>query len=170
MGIKRKIFLGFVILACILLSASLISLFEFNRLNMSVSSVSSKNVNTIINSKRLLTAGAAGENNAAVSDSLSKAITELKAATDEIDSGFYRSIMPWAIAISAGIILIIIFNYFINLYLVNPIIRITNGVHTSLHNRTKYTVQVENNDELTNLNDQITDLMEEYRNAIRKQV
>ncbi|MFA7116458.1 MAG: MCP four helix bundle domain-containing protein [Bacteroidales bacterium] len=39
----------------------------------------------------------------------------------QIKDGFYRATMPGIVAIIAGIILVLLFNYFLNLYVLNPI-------------------------------------------------
>ncbi len=91
----------------------------------------------------------------------------LEKNSQEIESGFYRSIMPGVIATCAGILLVILFNYFINLYIVTPVLRITKGVNAYLSNRIPYTVEAENEDEIQELNHAIKTLISEYKSLAK---
>jgi len=84
--------------------------------------------------------------------------------TAGLQEGFYRSIMPGIIAVAAGILLVFLFNYFINLYFISPILLISRGLKSYKEFNKSYTVQFDNEDELQDLNGEIKTLIEEHKN------
>ena len=54
--------------------------------------------------------------------------TALSENTNELQEGYYRSIMPGIIAVGAGIVLVLLFNYYINIYFISPILLISKGI------------------------------------------
>lgn len=84
--------------------------------------------------------------------------------TSELQAGFYRSIMPGIISVAAGIILVMLFNYFINLYFISPILLISRGLKSYKEFNKSYIVQFDNNDELQELNSEIKALIDEHKN------
>ncbi|HPS95494.1 MAG TPA: hypothetical protein PK115_02770, partial [Bacteroidales bacterium] len=83
--------------------------------------------------------------------------------TAGLQEGFYRSIMPGIIAVAAGIILVLLFNYFINLYFISPILLISRGLKSYKEFNKSYTVQFDNDDELQDLNEEVRSLIEEHK-------
>ena len=78
-----------------------------------------------------------------------------------MSESFYRSIMPGVVTVSMGMILVFLFNYFINFYFVNPLLRISQGIADYLFRKKSYTVKIENDDdELKELNDNVKELVE----------
>ncbi len=73
---------------------------------------------------------------------------------------FYRSIMPGVVAVIMGIILVFLFNYFINYYFVNPLLKISEGISNYLERKKSYIVTIDNDDELKDLNDNVRELVE----------
>lgn len=49
------------------------------------------------------------------------------AKTAQLESNAYRAIMPGIIALAIAIIIIVMFSYFIDLYYVRPVLKITEG-------------------------------------------
>ena len=84
--------------------------------------------------------------------------------TAGLQEGFYRSIMPGIIAVAAGILLVFLFNYFINLYFISPILLISRGLKSYKEFNKSYTVLFDNDDELQDLNGEIKTLIEEHKN------
>lgn len=80
-------------------------------------------------------------------------------STSMTDS-FYRSIMPGVVAVIAGIVLIILFNYFLNYYFVNPMLNITRGISEFLQRRKPYFVKIDSDDEMSELNENVKELVE----------
>ena len=90
-------------------------------------------------------------------------ITSQQALADNsltMTESFYRSIMPGVVAVMMGIILVFLFNYFINFYFVNPLLRISEGISDYIQRKKSYTVLVEDDDELKQLNDNVKELVE----------
>ncbi len=253
LGIRKKIFLGFLIICFILLLSGIAAIFEMNRLQRSVSGILSRKVETVIalhnieatmveqvnfllyslhddpsreelaaktdkingymeticndnltDNDSLALAGLAHrlihfeamlkghpylwDNDYAVrrtwyADSLypvffdirqeislliNKANTDMEATSAEIESGFYRSNIPAVIAIIIGIVLVLLFNYFVNHYFISPLLRISKGARKYLDNRIKYQVEVEHNDELGALNEAVKELIEEHQTTAAK--
>ena len=77
----------------------------------------------------------------------------------KLEGNYYRMIMPAAIAIIAGVFMIFFFNYFINTYVVNPIIQIKENIKTVLSSRMPYSVKVKTQDEISELNEEVKDLV-----------
>ena len=62
-----------------------------------------------------------------------------------------RAIMPGIVAIIAALIFTPLFNYFINYYFINPIIRINQSIKNFVKNRTPFDADIETNDEIAEL-------------------
>lgn len=84
--------------------------------------------------------------------------------TAQLQDGFYRSIMPGIIAVAAGILLVLLFNYFINLYFISPVLLISRGLKSYKEFNKSYNVQFDNDDELQDLNSEIKTIIDEHKN------
>lgn len=73
---------------------------------------------------------------------------------------FYRSIMPGVVAVMVGLVLVVLFNYFISLYFVNPLQRISGGIADFLNRKKSYNIIVDTDDELHLLNENVKELVE----------
>jgi hypothetical protein len=73
----------------------------------------------------------------------------------KLESSFYRMTMPLIIAIVVGLCLIILFNYFINIYFITPILNIIKGIKNYFEQKTPYDVKIETKDEINELNKEI---------------
>ena len=82
---------------------------------------------------------------------------------------FYRSIMPGVVTVVMGIILVFLFNYFINFYFVNPLLRISEGISDYIQRKRSYNVVVDNDDELKVLNENVKELVESNKKLSKKQ-
>lgn len=69
-----------------------------------------------------------------------------------------RAVMPALIAIFSALFFSILFNYFVNFYFVNPIVKINNGIQDFLNKKKRYSVDIKSKDELTQLNTSISTL------------
>jgi methyl-accepting chemotaxis protein len=83
--------------------------------------------------------------------------------TKQLQEGYYRSIMPGIIAVSAGIILVLLFNYFINLYFISPILLISKGIKNYKNFRKSYNVQFDNDDEIQDMNSEVKSIIDENK-------
>src|SRR5574344_341293 len=85
-----------------------------------------------------------------------------------LSEGFYRSIMPCVVAVAIGIVLLLLFNYFLNYYFINPLERITKGIRNYRQTRKSYTVNLESDDEMQELNDNVKDIITENKQLTKK--
>jgi hypothetical protein len=94
--------------------------------------------------------------------SLSEVIhEELQHNSADFDAGFYRSIMPGIVAIAAGLILIILLFYFIMVYYVKPIYRMSDGLDSYRHSGRRHVYEFDGDDQLANLNSGLSELVDE---------
>lgn len=75
-------------------------------------------------------------------------------ATD-LEKRANRSIMPGIIAIISALAFTLIFNYFVDYYVVSPIINITKGVKNFISSHTPFLVEIDTKDEIKDLADSI---------------
>lgn len=85
--------------------------------------------------------------------------------SEEMQESFYRSIMPGIVAVAAGIIIVFLFNYFMNYYVLNPVIRMGRGVYEYNKYHKDFELKFHNSDEISDLYDSIKELMESKRNG-----
>lgn len=83
--------------------------------------------------------------------------------SEYLTDSFYRSIMPGVVAVTTGMILIFLFNYFINLYFISPLIKISKGIKDFLLYRKSYNYTDINDDDLRDLSQNVKDLIEANR-------
>lgn len=94
---------------------------------------------------------------------------DLKANSENFDRGYYRSIIPSAVALAVGIILLFLLMFFILAYYVDPLYQMLDNLRDYLTYRRRYTYTFDGNDQLADLNQSVTDLTEENR-QLRKRL
>lgn len=248
-GIKRKILYGSIVLAVILFFSTLISIFEFVKMNTYVSDVITDNIRSINTARELLSVseefnlqlmkGLILDNDAdsletmvvvnnddliSSFDNISKtfltpaeracadsvvfayaAFMQIASEADEVwdnsfterqdwyfdrlqpvyikfrsyimtltsvcqdaliknseslQDGFYRSLMPGLVSVLLGLIMVVLFNYFINSCLVNPLLRIKRGIGDFKAFGKSYNVKIDTQDELEEMNEDVRDLLD----------
>ncbi|MCF0163707.1 MAG: hypothetical protein HUJ92_00380 [Bacteroidales bacterium] len=244
LGIKRKFFLGFVVLGMILFFSSVIALFEFNRMNSALSGIIEDNIKAINLARGLLTmsedynslmldnlsdteefyisgqhgdefektyndlkTGFTTRGEQTMADSVyyayaaymqvareadavwplgyearkgwyfsrlqpfykklrgyiqSLTLTSQNALADNskaVQDTFYRSLMPSVASVAVGIIIVMLFNVFLNHYLINPILKITTGIQNYRKYGKEYSLEIENTDEISDLNNSVKELI-----------
>lgn len=87
--------------------------------------------------------------------------------SEYLTDSFYRSIMPGVVAVSTGMILIFLFNYFINLYFISPLIKISKGIKDFLLYRKTYNYTDISDDDLRDLSQNVKDLIEANRELLK---
>ena len=103
-------------------------------------------------------------------DVLNNAIYEdLKKNSLTFQRGFYRSIIPGAVAVGVGLLLVLMLLFFLLVYYVNPIYRMLAGLNNYRSFNKKYSYSFEGDDQLAELNDGITELAGENQ-MLRKRV
>ena len=95
-------------------------------------------------------------------DNLSGAIYgDLQKNSLTFQRGFYRSIIPGIVAVSVGLLLVVMLLFFILTYYVNPLRKMLDGMENYRSYNKKYTYSFEGDDELSELNAGITELIGE---------
>ncbi|MCR5464887.1 MAG: hypothetical protein K6F06_10190 [Bacteroidales bacterium] len=103
-------------------------------------------------------------------DSLSDAVyLELKKNSETFQRGFYRSIIPGAVAVAVGLLLVLMLLFFLLVYYVNPIYKMLDGLSNYRSFNKKYSYTFDGDDQLSELNDGITELAGENQ-QLRKRV
>ena len=93
---------------------------------------------------------------------------DLEQNSKDFDQGFYRSIIPRIVAVAVGVILVLLLMFFITVYYVNPLNRMLAGLDEYRSIGRRYTYSFEGDDQLSELNDGITELAEENRQLRRR--
>ena len=102
-------------------------------------------------------------------DRLSQAIyDDLKANSEEFDDGFHRSIVPVVVAVTVGVLLVLLLMFFIISYSVNPLNKMLAGLDDYRALGRRYGYAFDGDDQLTELNEGITELTEENRQYRRR--
>ncbi|MBR1678209.1 MAG: hypothetical protein IJ701_01985 [Bacteroidales bacterium] len=102
-------------------------------------------------------------------DRLTQAMYEdLQQNSVAFDSGFYRSIVPGIVAVSVGILLVFLLMFFITVYYVNPLNRMLDGLDNYRSVGRKYMCPFDGDDQLSELNNGISELTEENRQLRRR--
>lgn len=81
----------------------------------------------------------------------------------ELKGRAHRAVMPGVVAILAALVFSLVFNYFVNFYMVKPIITITSEINRFLEIGAPMKVQIETNDELRTLTSAIRQLIARSR-------
>ena len=93
---------------------------------------------------------------------------ELFRNSQNFDESFYRSIMPGVVSIFAGVLLCLLLLFFLLVYYVRPLRGMLKGIDAYLHFGQPYNYLFEGDDELQELNKDISDLVEENRNLKKR--
>lgn len=78
-----------------------------------------------------------------------------------LQDNFYRSMMPPMVSFLLGLLLVLLFNYYLNYYIINPLLKVTRGIKGYRKFNKPYNVDLENeNDELADLNEAVKDMVD----------
>ncbi len=86
---------------------------------------------------------------------------ELQRNSSDFDAGFYRSIIPGVVSVGAGLLLIVLLFYFILVYYVKPIYRMSDGIDGYRHSGRRHVYEFDGDDQLANINAGITEVIDE---------
>ncbi len=95
---------------------------------------------------------------------------ELLHNSADFDAGFYRSIIPGVVSVGAGLLLIILLFYFILVYYVKPIYRMSDGIDGYRHSGRRHVYEFDGDDQLANINAGLTEVIDEnieYKKRIK---
>lgn len=87
----------------------------------------------------------------------------LQANSEMMESTFFRSMMPAVAALIVGIIVILLFNTYLNFYVIKPVSKMGKGVKDFVRYGKEYNITFDNDDEISDLNDALTDLIDEHK-------
>jgi len=79
-----------------------------------------------------------------------------------------RAVMPGTVAVIAALIFSLIFTYFVNLYMVNPIRRMISGIEDFIKKDKDFDVSFETNDEISHLSSAIQSLCSRVSPSVGK--
>jgi predicted PurR-regulated permease PerM len=97
-------------------------------------------------------------------NSLSEAIyQDLAKNSATFEGGFYRSIIPGIVAVGVGLLLVVMLLFFLLAFYVNPLYRMLDGLNAYRSQDKKYSVKFDGDDQLTQLNEGISELANENR-------
>ena len=94
---------------------------------------------------------------------------ELKKNSATFERGFYRSIIPGAVAVAVGLLLILLLLFFIMVYYVNPIYKMIAGLKDNIAFGKKYNYTFDGDDQLTELNEGISEITDDNQ-MLRKRL
>lgn len=93
---------------------------------------------------------------------------DLKKNSQTFERGFYRSIIPGMVAVMVGLLLIVMLLFFMLAYYVNPIYKMLRALDDYKSSNKKYTYTFDGDDQLAELNTDITDLTNENQQLRRR--
>ena len=94
---------------------------------------------------------------------------DLQKNSATFERGFYRSIIPGAVAVAVGLLLVLLLMFFLMAYYVNPIYRMLTGMKNYRSFGSRYSYTFEGDDQLSELNDGITEVVGENM-QLRKRI
>lgn len=100
----------------------------------------------------------------AIKDFMISSQIDMEAQTKMLRDNAYRAIMPGIIALVIGIIVILIFYYFIDLYYISSITKITSGLKNYLTLNIPFNVTIDGRDEIAKLKEYIEQLLVKTKN------
>lgn len=86
---------------------------------------------------------------------------DLKRNSEQFDRGFYRSVVPGFVAVSVGLLLVLLLLFFILTYYVTPICKMQESLDNYLSFNKKYNYEFDGDDQLADLNAGITEITSE---------
>ena len=86
---------------------------------------------------------------------------DLKANSATFDRGYYRSVIPFAVAIAVGLLLVLLLLLFSLAYYIRPLRRMLRGLEDYNQQGKRYINTFDGDDELQRLNEGITDIVSE---------
>lgn len=86
---------------------------------------------------------------------------ELQKNSQTFECGFYRSIIPGAVAVAVGLLMVLLLLFFLLAYYVNPVYKMLNGLSNYRSFGSKYSYTFDGDDQLSELNEGITEVVGE---------
>ncbi|MBR5735657.1 MAG: hypothetical protein IKX60_02535 [Bacteroidales bacterium] len=92
----------------------------------------------------------------------------LQENSEMMESTFFRSMMPSVAALLVGLIVILLFNTYLSYYVIKPISRMGKGTRDYLRYGKEYNMKVSGDDEISDLNNALMDLMDAHKTLKNK--
>jgi len=80
--------------------------------------------------------------------------------SQSLQNNYHRSIMPAFISLILSLILVLLFNYYLNAYLINPLLKVNRNIKSYRQFGKKYELKIDSDDEIAELNDNVKDLID----------
>ncbi len=94
--------------------------------------------------------------------------TTLTDSYDSLQDSYYRSIMPGVVANAASIVLILLFNYFLMHYMIQPVLRMSRGIRDYRQSGKSYDVRFDyGGDQIQTMNEEIKEIIDENKTIKR---
>lgn len=87
--------------------------------------------------------------------------TTLQTNSSDFDAGFYRSIIPGVVSVSAGILLVFLLLYFIMANYVKPLYKMSDGIDDYRASGRRFNYNFDGDDQIANINAGLSELIEE---------
>ena len=87
--------------------------------------------------------------------------TTLQTNSSDFDAGFYRSIIPGVVSVSAGILLVFLLLYFIMANYVKPLYKMSDGIDDYRASGRRFNYNFDGEDQIANINAGLSELIEE---------
>ena len=95
-------------------------------------------------------------------DRLSQAMyADLQENSGDFDRGFYRSIIPGAVAVAVGLLLVLMLLFYLSVYYVGPIYKMLSSLRNYRTLGKAYSTDFEGDDQLKDLSDNISEITQE---------
>lgn len=89
---------------------------------------------------------------------------QLTQKAGDLELGYYRLVMPGMIATGASIFVLLMLGLFIHVYLVKPLLKITNGIQAFVNYKSPFKAEIRTNDELRQLKEAVELLINKVKN------
>ena len=93
---------------------------------------------------------------------------DLEKNSATFERGFYRSIIPGLVAVGVGLLLVLMLLFFMLAFYVNPLYKMLDALSAYRSNDKRYTVMFEGDDQLSELNEGISELAGENQQLRRR--
>lgn len=91
--------------------------------------------------------------------------------SQNLQSNYHRSIMPAFISLILSLVLVLLFNYYLNQFFINPLLKVNKDIKAYRQFGKKYDRKLDSGDELAELNDNVKDLIDlnqSYKKQLEK--
>lgn len=80
--------------------------------------------------------------------------------SESLQDSFYRSLMPGLVSMLLGLLMVVLFNYFLNICMINPLLKIKRGIDDYKMYGKSFNVKIDTDDELESMGDAVKDLVD----------